>query len=369
MDPSPVPSPAAAAVPQPGPEPEPTISMIPIGTGTQSVTHSLWTSISGPAQDLNQDRNQAPLSTSRKSPLIVVIAGAGDVASSYVALERLLRPFARVFLYDRTGLGRSQSVPERYRPSAVIAAEELHTVLTNVDVNVTVPKGSESQSDADHGFQKYILVAHSYGGIIAREFLHLYPSTVAGLVLVDCATERSSELLTFPDPNIVAVMGDLNFARVTGLRQDTVLSDEEWRVRARDIRAGAEMAGAEAKSFVEVCETLRAKEQVRNQALGDRPLVVIRANGVRDYERIYEAGVKSGHGSPEQQRAFRNLLDRWEGIDREVQEGQLGLSRGNKLVRNEDCGHNVHIVRPDVVVQGVRWVLDMLSLGDGEGER
>jgi pimeloyl-ACP methyl ester carboxylesterase len=344
--------------------------MIPIGTGRQSdsVTHSLWTSISGPAQEQdqnqNQDRNQAPLSTSRKSPLIVVIAGAGDVASSYIALERLLRPFARVFLYDRTGLGRSQAAPEGYRPSAVIAAEELHALLTAI-----ATKNRDIESEADISPQEYILVAHSYGGIIAREYLHLYPSTVAGLVLVDCATERSSELLTFPDPNIVAVMGDLNFARVTGLRADTVLSDEEWRVRARDIRAGAEMAASEAKSFVDVCETLRTKEQVRDQALGERPLVVIRANGVRDYERIYEAGVAAGNGSPEQQRAFRILLDRWEGIDREVQEGQLGLSRVNRLIRIEDCGHNVHIVRPDVVVQGVRWVLDMLSQGDGEGEK
>ncbi|KAL3493904.1 Alpha/Beta hydrolase protein [Aspergillus germanicus] len=374
MEPSPVPIPTIAAVPQPGPEPqpEPTITMIPIGTGTQShsVTHSLWTSISisGPAQDQNQeqDRNQAPLSTSRKSPLIVVIAGAGDVASSYVALERLLRPFARVFLYDRMGLGRSQAAPEGYRPSAVIAAEELHTLLTAIATkNRNSPRDGDLRSEQGSKYspQSYILLAHSYGGIIAREFLHLYPAKVRGMVLVDCATERSSELLTFPDPNVVAVMGDLNFARATGLRSDTVLSDEEWRVRARDIRAGAAMADAEANSFVEVCETLREKNQVRNQALGDRPLVVIRANGVRDYERIYEAGVKAGYGSPEQQRAFRDLLDRWEGIDREVQEGQLGLSRVNKLVRIEDCGHNVHIVRPDVVVEGVRWVLERIAQG------
>ncbi|CEL05011.1 hypothetical protein ASPCAL06133 [Aspergillus calidoustus] len=361
MEPSPVPVPAAVSQPQPDPSPsgpEPTISMIPIGT---QQSHSLWTSISGPAAAQNQNRNQdqdpdpKPLSKSRKSPLVVIIAGAGDVAASYVALERLLRPFTRVFLYDRTGLGQSQSAPEGYRPNAVRAAEELHALLSTT---------KQTQPELVSDPTSYILVAHSYGGIIAREFLHLYPETVAGMVLVDCATERSSELLTFPDPNIVAVMGDLNFARVTGLRRDTVLSDEEWRVRARDIRAGAEMAGAEARSFVEVCETLQAKEQVKSQALGDRPLVVIRAKGVRDYELIYEAGLKAGYGSPEQQKAFRELLDRWEGIDREVQEGQLGLSRVNKLVRVEDCGHNVHLVRPEVVVEGTRWVLDVISRGE-----
>ncbi|KAJ0426716.1 Alpha/beta hydrolase family-domain-containing protein [Aspergillus carlsbadensis] len=378
-DPSPQPS-------GPGFEPEPIISMIPIGTQSQShsephshsESHSLWTSISGPAtaQGQGQDQGQNPLSLSRKSPLIVIIAGAGDVAASYVALERLLRPFASVFLYDRTGLGRSECPPEGtgYKPNAVRAAEELHALLSALAI---APKTKENESETEceceagpeSSPQTYILVAHSYGGIIAREFLHLYSTRVAGLVLVDCATERSSELLTFPDPNIAAVMRDLNFARVTGLRGDTVLSDEEWRVRARDIRAGAAMAGAEAKSFVEVCETLRDKNQVTNQALGERPLVVIRANGVRDYERVYEAGLAAGYGSSEEQRAFRELLDRWEGIDREVQEGQLGLSSVSRLVRIQDCGHNVHLVRPDVVVEGVRWVLERIAGGDAVGER
>ncbi|KIA75872.1 alpha/beta hydrolase [Aspergillus ustus] len=347
------------------------ISMIPIGT------HSLWTSLSNPGED-ERPRPPAPpvLSVSGdpdsnsksksnpkeegdsppQNPLVVIIPGAGDVASSYVALERLLRPSARILLYDRTGLGRSEKRPsppsdsnsnEITGPVAVRAATELHTLLHTLN---------------ERG--PYILLAHSYGGIVAREFLELHPhpedGVVAGMVLVDCATERSAELFPdFPDPNVVAVMGDLNFARVTGLRADTVLSDEEWRARARDIYAGAQGAAMEeAGSFVEVCATLRGKEQVRNVALGDRPLVVVRANGVRDYERIYEAGVKVGNGSVEQQRAFRDLLDRWEGVDAEVQEGQLGLSRVSRYVRVEDVGHNVHLVRPGVIVDAVRWVME-----------
>ncbi|KAL2856547.1 Alpha/Beta hydrolase protein [Aspergillus pseudoustus] len=302
--------------------------MIPIGT------HSLWTSLSGP---------EPPLSGERVDPLVVIIPGGGDVASSYVALERLLRPHARILLYDRTGLGRSErSSPDAVAdtgPTAVRAATELHTLLHTL-----------------HERGPYVLLAHSYGGIVAREFLHLHPGDVAGMVLVDCATERSAELLTFPDPNVVAVMGDLSFARMTGLRADAVLSDGEWRVRARDIYAGAEAAAVEAGSFVEVCSTLREKEQISKQVLGKRPLVVVRANGVRDYERVYEAGVKAGNGTGEQQRAFRDLLDRWEGIDAEVQEGQLGLSRVSRYVRLEDVGHNVHLVRPEAIVDAVRWV-------------
>ncbi|KAL4866951.1 hypothetical protein BDV12DRAFT_128423 [Aspergillus spectabilis] len=294
-------------------------SLIPIGT------HGLFVSLSGPA-----------LSPESDDPLVVVIPGAGDVASSYVAVERLLRPFTRTLLYDRSGLGRSEKGPSC--PNAVRAAEELRALLSALAITGPL-----------------LLCAHSYGGIVAREFLHLYPDRVAGMVLCDASTERANEFFNIPDPNVQAVMADLKFAVVTGLRGDTVLSDQEWRVRAKDIYAGVETAQAEAAAFVEVCQNLKAKEQIQNCALGDRPLSVIRANTPRDYERIYEAGVRAGNGTAEQRRAFRELLDRWEGVDQMMQEEQLGLSATTRFVRLQDCGHNVHLVRPDVIVEEIGW--------------
>ncbi|KAL3462231.1 Alpha/Beta hydrolase protein [Aspergillus heterothallicus] len=351
------------SAPAPAPAPAPTISMISIGT------HSLWTSLSGPPQPTSPSNGDP-------DPLVVIVPGAGDVASSYVALERLLRPFTRVLLYDRTGLGRSERNPNPPQnrnananvnsPSprddddgtAVRAAAELHTLLTALSLA-----------------PPYILLAHSYGGIVAREFLHAHDAAVAGLLLVDCATERSAELLTFPDPNIVAVMGDLSFAKVSGLRRETVLSDDEWRARARDVRGSGEGAASEAASFGEVCATLRSRDQVRKCVLGSRPLVVMRANGVRDYRRVYEAGVAAGFGSAEEQEGFRELLGRWEGIDEEVQRGQMGLARPgeeggvSRFVRVEDVGHFVHLVRPAVIAEQVRWVREVVleQIGSARG--
>ncbi|KAL4916740.1 Alpha/Beta hydrolase protein [Aspergillus aurantiobrunneus] len=292
-------------------------------------SHSLSASISGPSPS--------------SGPLVVFCPGAADVASSYVAVERLLRPSAPVLLYDRSGLGRSQKSPLGSGSSAVKAAGELKLLLRALGVTAPV-----------------ILVGHSYGGVVAREFLHLFPADVAGMVLCDAATERSSEFFTVPDMNILAVLGGLNFARVTGLRGDTVLDDDEWRIRAREISTGHEAAQAEASSFVEVCETLKTKEQFRDRALGDRPLSVIHANSARDYERIYEKGVEAGNGTVQQRREFRELLDRWEDIDRGLQEEQLLLSETTHYVRLEDCRHNVHLVRPEVIVQEVQWVRDKI---------
>lgn len=41
----------------------------------------------------------------------------------------------------------------------------------------------------------YVLVGHSYGGLLVRVFAHRYPAEIAGLVLVDPATESYYEYM------------------------------------------------------------------------------------------------------------------------------------------------------------------------------
>ncbi|KAL4880331.1 Alpha/Beta hydrolase protein [Aspergillus karnatakaensis] len=343
-----------------------TPTLIPIGTHRLSACLS-GPSVSASASDSRSSEN--PSEDADPSPLIVIIPGSGDVASSYVAVERLLRPYASILLYDRSGLGKSEKDPDvssnsetrsssgTAEPTAVRAARQLHALLSALNLTPSTTTSTNHDKKETAGL---ILLAHSYGGIIAREFYHLYPDLVSGMVLVDSSTERASEFFSIPDANIAAVLGDLNFARVTGLRTESVLSDAEWRVRAKDIYAGIEMGGAqrESSALEEVCETLKAKRQIGECILGEKPLVVIQANTVRDYERVYEAGVEAGNGSGEQRRGFRELLDRWEGISSMLQQELLGLSRVSRFVRLRDCGHNVHILRPDVVVREVRWVVE-----------
>ncbi|KAJ5097164.1 hypothetical protein N7456_007885 [Penicillium angulare] len=303
-------------------------------------THRLYASVSGPPR-------------TPPDPLIVILNGAGDVASSYTALSRLVAPSTRILLYDRSGLGRSDPDPapdldpNPKGSPATTAAKELHSLLCRT-----------------HLLPPLVLVAHSYGGIIAREYLHLYPSEVAGIVLADSSTERQSDCLQLPLPtaSISAVQGDLKFAQVTGLRAETVLSRDEWRVRAIDIARGAEVAQVEANALVVVCNTLARKRQLESQAMGSRPLSVIRCNGVRDYERIYHAGVEVGNGTVEQQEEFRALLARWKRFDGDLHEEQLRLSSNSHFVHLPDCGHNIHILRPDVVAEEIDWVLKQIKL-------
>ncbi|OXV07238.1 hypothetical protein Egran_04998 [Elaphomyces granulatus] len=289
-------------------------------------THRLFISVSG-------------VHATPGDPMVIFLAGSGDVASSYRAVERLVSAFARVLLYDRSGLGRSEDGP--HRPTPITAATELHQLLERARI---VPP--------------LLLVGHSYGGIIAREYLHLYPDEVAGMVLSEASTERQSDYFKIPDVNINAVLGNLNFAQVTGLREDAKLSRGEWRVRAADIARGRATWEAEAAAYVEICKALGEKEQYQKRAMGEKPLSVIRCNSARDYQRIYEKGVEARNGTEEQREAFRQLLNRWDEVDREMKEEQLQLSSRSRLIHVPECGHHVHVVRPDVVAEEIRWVRD-----------
>lgn len=295
--------------------------MISIGT------HRLSFSLSGPQRAPNE-------------PLVVVIPGSGDVASSYTAVEPLVAQFAQILLYDRSGLGNSERGPGR--PLAVTSAIELHKLL-----------------EATKQPPPFVLAAHSYGGLIAREFYHLYPDEVSGMAFCDTATEKHLEFFQVPDPNIAAVLGNLKMALVTGLRADSKLSRDEWRQRAIDMARGDETAQAETNedAVKEMCRSLEEKKQIDRQAMGNKPLSVITCNSARDYERIYAAGIEAGNGTEAQQRSFRQLLDQWESSTKELNSYQARLSSNTQSVYVPDCGHNIHLVRPDLVAQGIQWVV------------
>lgn len=115
-------------------------------------------------------------------PTVVVIAGAGDPASSWGPVQSEVGRFTRILTYDRAGLGRSDegppAGPERYM-------QELHTLLERAGLA-----------------GPYVLVGHSFGGLLARLYASRYPRGIAGMVLVDPAYER-----LFDSPAMGRVLG------------------------------------------------------------------------------------------------------------------------------------------------------------------
>jgi pimeloyl-ACP methyl ester carboxylesterase len=106
-----------------------------------------------------------------------VILGAGYTASGISTYGPVILPalarHTRVCTYDRAGDGLSDARPASVRPlTGATQARELHTLLQVI-----------------HARPPYVLVGHSYGGMITREFAARYRHQVAGMVLLDASSE------------------------------------------------------------------------------------------------------------------------------------------------------------------------------------
>ena len=103
---------------------------------------------------------------------VVVEQGAGGVGPLWWAVQDAVAEFAPVLTYDRLGLGWSDDAPPKR--SIEQRVEELRELLELAQAQ-----------------KPYVLVAHSYGGLIVRQFARKYRDRTAALVLVDSLEEAA----------------------------------------------------------------------------------------------------------------------------------------------------------------------------------
>jgi pimeloyl-ACP methyl ester carboxylesterase len=82
--------------------------------------------------------------------------------------------FATVVAYDCAGIGGSEA--DGHAPTPTHVARKLRALLTGIGMS-----------------PPYVLVGHSWGGLLIRMFAAMYPGEVAGLVYVDPTDPRSLE--------------------------------------------------------------------------------------------------------------------------------------------------------------------------------
>ncbi len=110
-------------------------------------------------------------------PAVVFEAGLGGNYLDWTIVQPLVAARHRACAYDRAGAGFSERTPRPRTPDNF--AEELHLAMQCAGV---VPP--------------FVLVGHSFGGLLAQSYLGHYPHEVAGLVLVDSMHPEQAERFT-----------------------------------------------------------------------------------------------------------------------------------------------------------------------------
>lgn len=204
-------------------------------------------------------------------PTVVLETGALAMSALWDWVQPPVAVHARVCSYDRAGLGWSEPGPEPR--DAIRISTELYTLLR--DAGEAPP---------------YVLVGHSFGGLLVRVYTDQYPQDVVGLLLLDPShpdqVARLEKVLGKPSfveeslESSLPVLARLGLLRLA--LRSTKRFDHLPPRAAAEFKAffanGSHQSAARAEMLVwnETAGQVRA-----TRPLGDLPLVVISAEGTK----------------------------------------------------------------------------------------
>jgi pimeloyl-ACP methyl ester carboxylesterase len=104
------------------------------------------------------------------TPTVVLDAGSPDTSTTWRWVQPQIARNTRVCAYDRAGLGRSAPHRRGHRTPRT-QVRDLRLMLAAARIP-----------------GPYVVVGHSWGGLLARLFAYVYPAQTSGVVLVDATT-------------------------------------------------------------------------------------------------------------------------------------------------------------------------------------
>jgi len=249
------------------------------------------------------------------TPTVVLVSGTRGAYDDWTCVidaassDRPMKPsesavfpqvarFTQVCAYDRPGTARlgntrTDSIPVRQPTTAQQGVADLDALLT---------------AAKEPG--PYVLVGHSWGGLIARLFASTYPERVAGLVLIDPASE---------------------FLK-------TSLTPEQWATYIKATKKLIESKGLEAPDHARTLDLLHGSPRIPTI-----PVVVLTSDKRFDF----------GAGGPETWAAWRTAHDR------------LAKLLNAKHVSDTNSGHVIQMEQPRLVIDAIREVVEAVRSEDG----
>ncbi len=290
------------------------------------------------------------------TPTVIFEAGGGGYGGyGWRAAQSGIAKFTRACWYDRAGEGWSDPAP--FARNSSMIANDLHAVLQRIGVTTPI-----------------VLVGHSIGGEYIRIYTAMFPSDVAGLVLVDSThpDQREPTIMLSPVTRmptaarrtlcgllpVASRFGVIRFMlRNTRVDLPPELSPHQDASRAlRDQRVkgiqtelfqgcaatkGGTILPSGGSGNIEVDGAAR-----RADGSGDRPLIVLAAG------KYWEPA-----DDPISAEQIRNFHEIWVN---QLQASLARLSSDGKLIVVGNSGHNIPGEAPEAVVDAVhetvnRW--------------
>lgn len=128
-------------------------------------------------------------------PTTVLVSGLWGWSKDWADQVTPWRKGGRVCTYDRPGLGASKARSGTQNINSGVHAAELHALLKAV---------------GERG--PFILVGHSYGGLIVRSFNNKYPNDVRGMLLLDAVPPGIQDLYYAYEKNFVEPRANISLA-------------------------------------------------------------------------------------------------------------------------------------------------------------
>lgn len=271
---------------------------------------------------------------------IIILTGMGCSFDEWYDVVEPLSKSNRVVMFHRPGLGESEIRNEVRSTQAVV--NEINELMLLLGI-----------------FEPVLLVGHSYGGLCAQHFVKEHPKKVAGLVLVDSTSVELKVLDELDTPVLNEGSTDEIWAEKCGFyslmnqdelreiinpiltkKQKQLPIDVQKRLINFQINPSLYKAmQSEISNWKQDAETIKNLGEFPNT-----PLIVIG----RDKEHNIRVGTEDG--LPESE--LRLLEEKWQ----ELIMNQVKLSRNSKLILAQEASHSIHLDRPDIIIESIRWL-------------
>ncbi|HVT98647.1 MAG TPA: alpha/beta hydrolase [Acidobacteriaceae bacterium] len=282
--------------------------------------------------------------TGQGRPVVVVENGLGDFSFDWILVQQRVARFTRICTYDRAGYAWSDAGP---------------MPRTFAQINLELREALRVLGERG----PFVLVGHSYGGPVMRNFATTWPAEVAGMVFVDAAWE-----------GMRVQIGEKQTVRLGGSGQERAVPKphERWTASDKDaLRAMAEPPHP-AEPLDPLYQKLPEAEQRLQQWAQNLPNLEPTEASQRQWSEVDFARLLA-HPEPHALRSIPTIvLSRSEGgytsdldvpaaqMEQERKDGQAMLARLSKKSKQVflHCGHNMEIEDPAGVADAIQQAVE-----------